>query len=134
MKFADFFCPKSVAVIGAAREETKVGHTILDNIINSGYPGKLFLINPNADEIHGIKCYKSVLDVEDNLDLAIIVIPNKYILQALEDCSKKQTKFAIIISAGFKETGKEGAILEKQLIEKANEYGIRILAQTVWES
>ena len=127
MKFADFFCPKSVAVIGAAREETKVGHTIVDNILNSGYPGKFFLINPNANEIHGKKCYKSLLDVEENIDLAIMVIPNKFILQALEDCSKKQTKFAIIISAGFKETGIEGALLEKQLIEKAKEFGIRIL-------
>lgn len=124
---ADFFCPKTVAVVGAAREETKVGHTILDNIINSGYPGKLFLINPNTDEIHGIKCYKSVLDIDDRLDLAVIVIPNKYIMQTLEDCSKKSTKFAIIISAGFKETGREGALLEKELINKAKEYGIRIL-------
>ena len=127
MKFADFFCPKSVAVIGAAREETKVGHTIVHNILNSGYSGKLFLINPNANEIHGKKCYKSLLDVEENIDLAIMVIPSKFILQALEDCSKKQTKFAIIISAGFKETGIEGALLEKQLIEKAKGFGIRIL-------
>jgi len=127
VKFADFFCPKSVAVIGAAREETKVGHTIVHNIFNSGYPGKFFLINPNANEIHGKKCYKSLLDVEENIDLAIIVIPNKFILQALEDCSKKQTKFAIIISAGFKETGIAGAQLEKQLIEKAKEFGIRVL-------
>jgi len=127
VKFADFFCPKSVAVIGAAREETKVGHTIVHNILNSGYSGKLFLINPNANEIHGKKCYKSLLDVEENIDLAIMVIPSKFILQALEDCSKKQTKFAIIISAGFKETGIEGALLEKQLIEKAKEFGIRIL-------
>ncbi|MCL5069323.1 MAG: acetate--CoA ligase family protein [Actinobacteria bacterium] len=127
MKFADFFCPKSVAVIGAAREESKVGHTIVDNILNSGYPGKILLINPNANEIHGIKCYKSVLDVEENIDLAIMVIPNKFILQVLEDCSKKKTKFAIIISAGFKETGIEGALLEKQLIEKARKFAIRIL-------
>ena len=84
MKFADFFCPKSVAVIGAAREETKVGHTIVHNILNSGYLGKLFLINPNANKIHGKKCYKSLLDVEENIDLAIMVIPNKFILQALD--------------------------------------------------
>jgi acetyl coenzyme A synthetase (ADP forming)-like protein len=127
VKFDDLFNPKTVAIVGAAREETKVGHTIVDNIINSGFPGKLFLINPNADEIHGIKCYKSVLDIDDNLDLAIMVIPNKYIMQALEDCSKKSTKFAIVISAGYKETGKDGAMLEKELIEKAKEYGIRIL-------
>ncbi|MBN1298308.1 MAG: acetate--CoA ligase family protein [Actinobacteria bacterium] len=127
MEFTDFFCPKSVAVIGASRDKTKVGHTIVDNILNSGYKGKVLLVNPNTDEILGHKCYKSVLDIEDSIDLAIMVIPNKYIMQALEDCSKKQTKFSIIISAGFKETGKEGALLEKEIAEKAKQYGIRLL-------
>ena len=127
MVFADFFCPKSVAVIGAAREETKVGHSIVDNIINSRYPGKLYLVNPNADTIHYIKCYKSVLDIDDSVDLAIMVIPGKYVLGALEDCAKKNTKFAIVISAGFKETGREGAALERELIKRSGELGIRIL-------
>jgi len=123
----NFFCPDSVAVIGAAREEEKVGHIILDNIINSGYKGKLFPVNPNADEIHGIKCYHSVLDIPGDLDLTIIAIPVQFVLQVLEECSKKNTKWSIIISAGFKETGIEGTKRERQLIEKAKEYGIRIL-------
>jgi acetate---CoA ligase (ADP-forming) len=127
VNFSQFFCPKSVAIVGAAREETKVGHTIVDNILNSGYKGKIYLVNPNADMIHNIKCYKSVLDISDDIDLAIIVIPSKYVLKALDDCSRKNTKFAIIVSAGFKETGKDGALLERQLIAKAKEYGIRIL-------
>jgi acyl-CoA synthetase (NDP forming) len=67
VKFGQFFCPKSVAIVGAAREETKVGHTIVDNILNSGYKGKIYLVNPNADVIHNIKCYKSVLDINDNI-------------------------------------------------------------------
>jgi acetyltransferase len=123
----NFFCPDSVAVIGAAREEEKVGHIILDNIINSGYKGKLFPVNPNADEIHGIKCYHSVLDIPGDLDLTIIAIPVQFVLQVLEECSKKNTKWSIIISAGFKETGIEGAKRERQLIEKAKDYRIRIL-------
>ena len=127
MSLRNFFCPDSVAVIGAAREEEKVGHIILDNIINSGYKGKLFPVNPNADEIHGIKCYHSVLDIPDDLDLTIIAIPVQFVLQVLEECSKKNTKWSIIISAGFKETGIEGTKRERQLIEKAKEYGIRIL-------
>ncbi|MBM3706769.1 MAG: CoA-binding protein [Actinobacteria bacterium] len=127
MKFTDFFCPKSVAVFGASRDETKVGHTVVDNILNSDYKGKVYLINPNADVIHGIKCHKSLLEVDDVIDLAVIVIPSKFILQVLDDCAKKSTKFAIIISAGFKETGIEGAALEKQLIIKAIEHKIRIL-------
>ena len=127
MSLRNFFCPDSVAVIGAAREEEKVGHIILDNIINSGYKGKLFPVNPNADEIHGIKCYQSVLDIPGDLDLTIIAIPVQFVLQVLEECSKKNTKWSIIISAGFKETGIEGTKRERQLIEKAKEYGIRIL-------
>ena len=127
MSLRNFFCPDSVAVIGASREEEKVGHNILDNIINSGYKGKLFPVNPKADEIHGIKCYPSVLNVPGNIDLAIIVIPAQFVLQVLGECSKKNTKWSIIISAGFKETGIEGAKRERQLIEKAKDYGIRIL-------
>ena len=127
MKLSDFFCPRSVAVVGASRDETKVGHTIVDNIINSGYKGKLYLINPSANEIHGIKCYKSILDINDEIDLAVLVIPSKYILGVLDECAEKNTKYAIIISAGFKETGSEGSKLERQLVEKAKEYGIRVL-------
>ena len=97
MSLRNFFCPDSVAVIGAAREEKKVGHTILDNIINSGFKGKLFPVNPNADEIHGIKCYPSVLNIPVNIDLAIIVVPVQFVLQVLEECSKKNTKWSIIL-------------------------------------
>jgi len=127
LSLRNFFCPDSVAVIGVAREEKKVGRIIFDNIINSGYKGKLFPVNLKADKIHGIKCYHSVLDIPNDLDLAIIVIPAQFVLQVLEECSKKNTKWAIVISAGFKETGIEGAKRERQLIEKAKDYGIRIL-------
>lgn len=127
MSLRNFFCPDSVAIIGAAREEEKVGHAILDNIISSGFKGKLFAINPHADKIHSIQCYPSILNVPVNVDLAIIVIPAQYVLQALKECSRKKVKWAIIISAGFKETGTEGAKKECELIAKAKEYGIRIL-------
>jgi len=127
LSLRNFFCPDSVAVIGAAREEEKVGHVIFENIINSGFKGKLFAINPHADEIHCIQCYPSILNVPVKVDLAIIVIPMQYVLQALEECSRKKVKWAIIISAGFKETGVEGAKRESQLIANAKEYGIRIL-------
>ncbi len=123
----NFFCPDPVAVLGVAREEKKVGRIIFDNIINSGYKGKLFPVNLKADKIHGIKCYHSVLDIPGDLDLAIIVIPAQFVSQVLEECSKKNMKWAIVISAGFKETGIEGAKRERQLIEKAKDYGIRIL-------
>jgi acetyltransferase len=116
-----------VAVIGAAREEGKVGRTIFDNIIGSGYKGKVFPVNPKASDINGHKCYSSILDVKQDISLAVIVIPAKFISKVLEECSEKGIKYAIIISAGFKETGVKGAKREKRLIEKAKDYGIRIL-------
>ncbi len=127
MSLNDFFCPDSVAVIGVAREEGKVGRTIFDNIIGSGYKGKVFPVNPKASDINGYKCYPSILDIKQDIVLAIIVIPAGFISKVLEECSEKSIKYAIIISAGFKETGVKGAKREKRLIEKAKDYGIRIL-------
>lgn len=127
MSFKDFFCPDSVAVIGAAREEGKVGRIIFDNIIDSGFKGKVFPINPKAKDINGHKCYSSIIDVPQDIQLAVIVIPAQYISRTLEECSEKGIKNAIVISAGFKETGIKGAKREKRLIEKARDYGIRIL-------
>ncbi len=127
MSFKDFFCPASVAVIGAAREEGKVGRIIFDNIIDSGFKGNVFPINPKAKDINGHKCYSSIIDVPQDVQLAVIVIPAQYISKTLEECSEKGIKNAIIISAGFKETGIKGAKRERRLIEKARDYGIRIL-------
>ena len=127
MSLKDFFCPDSVAVIGAAREEGKVGRTIFDNIIGSGYKGKVFPVNPKASDINGHKCYCSILDIKQDISLAVIVIPAKFISKVLEECSEKNIKYAIVISAGFKETGVKGAKREKRLIERARSHGIRIL-------
>ena len=123
----NFFCPRSVAVIGASRGKGKVGNVILENIINSGYSGKIYPVNPNADEIFGIKCYPSILDTPTDVELVIITIPAQFVCQALEESSKKNVRWAIVISAGFKETGIEGAKRETQLVEVAKKYGIRIL-------
>lgn len=127
MSLERFFCPESVAIIGAAREEGKVGHTILEGVMNSKFKGRIYPINPKAEEIHGLKCLKSIFDAPEDIDLAIIVIPGKYVLVAINECAKKNVKAAIVISAGFKETGPIGAKLEKELLEKARRYNIRIL-------
>lgn len=127
MSLEKFFCPESVAIIGAGREEGKVGHTILEGVINSKFKGKIYPINPYAEEIHGIKCLKSILDAPEDVDLAIIVIPVKFVLVAINECAKKNVKAAIIISAGFKESGPIGAEFEKELFERAKKYNMRIL-------
>ena len=123
----DLFKPSSLAVIGASRNPAKVGHTILKNIINSGYKGKIYPINPKADEVLGLKCYKSILDIPDKVDLAVISIPAPLVLDVAEECGKKGVKYLVIISAGFKEVGGEGVDREKELIKISKEYGMRVL-------
>ncbi|MFX1309959.1 MAG: acetate--CoA ligase alpha subunit [Promethearchaeota archaeon] len=122
-----FFNPKSIAVIGASEKEGKVGNTILNNIINSGYNGKIFPINPKAQEIYDIPCYKNILDVPEDVDIVIFVIPGKFVNKAAEECGKKKVKGLIIISAGFKEIGGEGVEREEELIKICKKYNLRIL-------
>jgi acetyltransferase len=122
-----FFNPKSIAVVGASATVGKVGNTVLNNIIKSGYKGKIFPINPRAEEICGHKCCNSVLNVPEDIDVAIFVIPGKFVNAAAEECGKKGVKGLIIISAGFKEIGGEGVEREEQLIQIGKTYNMRIL-------
>ena len=122
-----FFNPKSIAVVGASMAEGKVGNTVLNNIINSGYKGKIFPINPKAHEINDLPCYKNIMDVPEDIDIAIFVIPGKLVNVAAEECGKKGVKGLIIISAGFKEIGGEGVEREEQLIKISKKYKLRIL-------
>lgn len=126
MKLDAIFRPRSIAIIGASRTPSKVGHILTKNMIESGYHGEVIPINPNAEEILGLRCYPSVLDVPSDVDLAVISIPASQVLQVAEECGTKGVKALVIISAGFKETGHEGAVLEGKLIDVAKKYGMRI--------
>jgi len=97
--------PKSVAVIGASTNPTKTGHVLLKNIVVNGFPGKVYPINPNADEIIGLKAYPKILDVPDDIDLVFFLLPGKFVPTLFEDCHKKGVKAAVIIAAGFAEVG-----------------------------
>lgn len=107
------FKPKSVAIIGASREPGKVGHAILKNIIESGYKGEIYPVNPKADKILGLDVYKSVSEIPGDIDLAVIVVPAQVVLSTLEECGKKGVKHVVVITAGFKEVGGEGIEREK---------------------
>ncbi|MEM1687249.1 MAG: CoA-binding protein, partial [Zestosphaera sp.] len=123
-----FFEPKSVAVIGASRDPLKTGHIILRNIIEGGYKGGIYPINPSADEILGLKCYKSVLEVPESIDLAVVVVPARLVPNVINELSIKGVKAAVIISGGFRETGtQEGLRLEEELKFRARESGVRVL-------
>lgn len=125
MSLKPLFYPSSIAVIGVSRKEYKVGHLIFDNIRNSGFKGPFFPVNPRADEIHGIKCYPVILDIPTDIEMAVIVVPAKFVPKVMEECGEKGVKAVLIISSGFKETGIEGAKLEKEVVKIAKSYGIR---------
>jgi acetyl coenzyme A synthetase (ADP forming)-like protein len=122
-----FFNPQSVAVVGASRDPEKLGYAVLANLKDAGYPGPLYPVNPKADEILGFKAYPSVLEIPDPVDLAVIVIPYRFVPAALEQCGQKGIPTVVVISAGFREAGREGLEREMELIEIAHKYKLRII-------
>ncbi|MBE3137750.1 MAG: CoA-binding protein [Thermoplasmata archaeon] len=120
-----FFNPKSIAVVGASKNPTKIGHASLKNILISDYPCRLYPVNPNEDEILGMKCYKKLTDIPDTIDLVMVSVPELLVVQIIKDCVKKKVKWIIIITSGFSEIGNhEGEETIKKLVEGT---GIRIL-------
>jgi 4-hydroxybutyrate---CoA ligase (ADP-forming) len=120
-----FFNPNSMAVIGAS-ERPGIGRAIFSNIIN-GYKGKIYPITPSNPTVFGITAFKSVLDISEDIDLAVIATPNKIVPQVMEEIGKKKIKGVIIVSAGFKEVDEFGAELENQIGEIGKKYGTRII-------
>lgn len=122
------FRPTSVAVIGASSKELSIGNRVIKNLIDFGFKGSIYPINPKADEIRGIKAYPSILDVpEDHIDIVHMVIPAKFVPQAVDDCGAKNVRHIIINSGGFAEIGPEGAAIEQDFLERAKKHNIRIL-------
>jgi acetyl coenzyme A synthetase (ADP forming)-like protein len=126
-----FTDPKGVAVIGASSSPEKLGYQVLHNIIQYGYEGRVYPINPSANEILGLKVYKSVLDAPDPIDLAAIVVPAKFVPGVLEECGQRGLKGAVIITAGFREVGPQGKALENQIIEIARRHEMRVIGPNV---
>jgi acetate---CoA ligase (ADP-forming) len=122
-----FFQPRSVAVIGASTRRGSLGREILHNIIEYEFNGKLFPVNPHAEFIHSIKCYPSVLAIPDEVELAIIVVPAQAVLDVVRECGRKGVKGIVVISAGFKETGPEGAARERELVQAVRDHGMRLI-------
>jgi acetyltransferase len=121
------FNPQSVAIIGASDSEGSVGYAIVKNFTRLGYAGKVYFVNIRKPEILGTKTYLSITAIPEPVDLAIIATPAKTVPDMVEECGKAGVKGAIIVSAGFKETGPEGKILEQKILENAKKYGIRIV-------
>ena len=122
--------PKAVAVIGASAEDGKIGNSVMKNLINGGYKGKIFPIHPKADEILGKKAYKSVKDVPDVIDVAVFAIPEKFVAGALVECGEKKIPGAVLIPSGFAETGNvEG---QREIIEIGRKYNVRLMGPNIY--
>lgn len=122
------FNPRTVAVVGATPKEGKVGNTILKNLLASG-TGLLsiYAVNPRYDRIQGLKCYPSLSEIQGDIDLAVIAIPAEGVPNVLEQCAERGVENVVVISAGFKEVGREGAVLESELVKIAKEHKLNIV-------
>ncbi len=118
------FKPQSIAVVGASNQVGKIGHTVVKNLLESQYDGKIYPINPKDAEVQGLKAYKSVLEVPEDIDSAVITVPASLVEQVVEECGKKGIGGLIIITSGFSEVGNRD--LENRIVEIARRYGTRI--------
>ena len=122
--------PRSVAVIGASDGEGKIGNSVMKNIINGGYQGELYPINPKADEILGKKAYKSVKDVPGEIDVAVFAVPAKFCIAAMEEVGEKGISGAIMIPSGFAEVGEHE--LQDELVAVARKNNVRIMGPNIY--
>src|SRR6516164_8609970 len=121
-----FFAPQSIALIGASRDLEKIPGRLFAMLRKNEYPGKLYPINPNYDEIDGVKCFKSITEICALIDLAIVVIPARAVLPALEQCAAAGVKNAVIISSGFAEEGGDSAAMQDEIAALATRTGMRV--------
>ncbi|MCK2242700.1 MULTISPECIES: acetate--CoA ligase family protein [unclassified Crossiella] len=122
--------PRNIAVIGASAEDGKIGNSVMKNLVNGGYQGGIYPINPKADEILGRKAFKAVGDVPADVDVAVFAIPAKFVAGALEECGKKGIPAAVLIPSGFAETGNQE--LQDEVVAIAHQYKIRLLGPNIY--
>jgi acetyltransferase len=121
------FAPKSVAVFGASDRQDSVGQIVFQNMLQGGFQGGLYPINPKHKKIQGVKAYASLAQIEETVELAVIATPAATVPDIIEQCGKHQVKAAVIITAGFGETGEAGKALEGRVLETAQHYGVRLI-------
>jgi acyl-CoA synthetase (NDP forming) len=125
--FQEYFYPKSICVVGASSKPKSLGYELTKSIKQYGYTGKLFLINPKSDEVLGYKCFPTIEDVKEKIDLAIIMVPKQFVEDSIKQLTQKGTRAIILITAGFKETGKDGEEEEKRILELVKKSNARLV-------
>lgn len=126
-QLSELFEPKSIAIVGASRSSKKVGGIVLKNLVDAGYKGEVYPVNPHAKSMHNYKVVSDVSLLPENIDLAVIAIPAKFVNDVLNTLGEKKVKNVVVLSAGFKEIDEEGAKLEQALVEIAKKHSINIL-------
>lgn len=124
------FEPRSIAIIGASHDTAKIGYTVLENVMLGGYPHKVYPINPQGGEILGLRVFRDLEEIDEPIDLAYIVIPAKFVFDAVKSCAEKGVKIALIITSGFSEVGNIEE--ERKIATYAREHGLRILGPNIF--
>lgn len=119
--------PSSVAVVGASHEEGSIGHHLFTNLLMGGFEGPVFPVNPNTSHVASVQTYPSVLDIPVDVDLTVIAVPAAAVGGVVDECAEKGVKGLVVISAGFSETGDQGAQLERDVLERARRGGMRLI-------
>ncbi|MGD8978266.1 MAG: CoA-binding protein, partial [Gammaproteobacteria bacterium] len=127
LDIANIFQPSSVALIGASEEQGSIGAVVLRNLIQGRFKGRIYPVNPKHEKVQGRRCYPDVGALPQAADLAVIATPARSVPGVLEQCGEKGIRFAVIISAGFREIGAKGAALERAVLKTARRHGIRFL-------
>jgi len=124
---SNFFYPHSICIVGASSKEKSIGYEILKSIKNYGFTGKIYPVNPHTNVILDFKCYKSIEEIEEKIDLGIVVVPKAFTEESIDQLIAKGVKSIILITAGFRETGTEGELAEKKILEKIKKSGARLV-------
>ncbi|WP_233576372.1 bifunctional acetate--CoA ligase family protein/GNAT family N-acetyltransferase [Saccharopolyspora rhizosphaerae] len=119
--------PRSVAVIGASTDHSKIGHAVLTNLLTADFTGPVYPVNPEHRSVRGVRAYPSVLDIPDEVDLAVVAIPAAGVNEVLDDCLAKGVKTLVIVSSGFSESGPEGREVEREMVRAARVHGMRVV-------
>jgi len=121
------FYPRSIAIIGASRDEMSIGGRVMRNALGAHFSGAVYPVNPNAPAVGSVKAYKSISEIPDPIDLAVIIVPARVVLPVVKECAQKGVKGLVVITAGFSEVGEEGTRLETELLDEVRSAGIRMV-------
>jgi acetate---CoA ligase (ADP-forming) len=127
MNLRDLFYPRSIAVLGASGTRGKLGYNVMRNLLFHGFEGRLYPINPKNPEVQGVKAYRSITEVPEPVDLAVVLVPAESVLAAIEECCRKGVRFIVVETAGFAETGESGEKVQARIKEVIRAHGCRIL-------